>query len=63
MSRLDDAISDVAYILDTMIAYRNIIQKGNCNDCGKRKDCEYRPPWGEQVRINCPLYKKEEVSK
>lgn len=60
MSRLDDAISDVAYILDTMIAYRNIIQKGNCHDCGERKDCEYLPQWGDQVRINCPLYKKEE---
>ena len=43
MSRLDDAIS----------------QKGNCNDCGKRKDCEYLPQWGEQVRMNCSLYKKE----
>ena len=59
MSRLDDAISDVAYILDTLCAYRNIAQVGNCNDCGKKKDCEYFPQWGEQVRINCPLYKKE----
>lgn len=59
MSRLDDAISDVAYILDTLIAYRNIIQTGNCNDCDKRKDCEYLPQAGQQVRINCPLYEKE----
>ena len=59
MSRLDDAISDVAYILDTMIAYRNIIQTGNCNNCDKRKDCEYLPQAGQQVRINCPFYKKE----
>ena len=36
MSRLDDAISDVAYILDALIAYRNIVQTGTCNDCGKR---------------------------
>lgn len=59
MSRLDDAISDVAYILDTLNAYRNIIQSGNCNDCGNSKYCEYLPQCGEQVRINCPLYKKE----
>ena len=59
MSRLDDAISDVAYILNALIAYRNIIQAGNCNDCGKRKDCEYLPQWGEQVRYNCPFFESE----
>lgn len=59
MSRLDDTILDMAYILDALIAYRNIIQTGNCNDCDKRKDCEYLPQAGQQVRINCPLYKKE----
>lgn len=59
MSRLNDTISDVAYILNALIAYRNIIQTGNCNDCDKRKDCEYLPQAGQQVRINCPLYKKE----
>ena len=59
MSRLDDAISDVAYILDALIAYRNIIQTGNCNDCDKRKYCKYLPQAGQQVRINCPFYKKE----
>ena len=59
MSRLDDAISDVANILDTLIAYRNIVQTGTCNDCGKRKDCEYLPQVGELVRMNCPFYKRE----
>ena len=59
MSRLDDAISDVAYILDTLIAYRNITQADNCHNCCKRKDCEYLPQWGDQIRINCPLHKKE----
>lgn len=58
MSRLDDAIANVAYILDTLIAYRNIVQTGNCNDCGKRTDCEYLPQVGEQVRMNCPFYMK-----
>ena len=59
MDRLDKAIADVAYILDTLIAYRNIVQAGNCHDCCKRKGCEYLPQWGDQVRINCPFYKKE----
>lgn len=62
MSRLDDAISNVAYILDTLIVYRNIAQTGDCNNCKKRKDCEYLPQVGEQVRINCPFYKKEETT-
>lgn len=35
MSRLDDAISNVAYILDSLTALRNIYRKGrHCNDCG-----------------------------
>ena len=34
MSRLDDAIADTAYILDTLMAYRRIAESGccNCND-------------------------------
>ena len=55
MSRLDDVIVDVAYVLDTLRAYRDIAKTGCCNDC-RRKDCEYRPQWGEMVRYNCPLF-------
>ena len=55
MSRLDDVIVDVAYVLDTLRAYRNIVQAGCCNSC-RRKDCEYRPQWGDVVRYNCPHY-------
>ena len=55
MSRLDDVIVDVAYVLDTLRAYRSIVQTGCCNSC-RRKDCEYRPVWGEMVRYNCPHY-------
>lgn len=34
----------------------------NCNDCAKKRDCEYLPDWGKDVRINCPLHepKKED---
>ena len=37
MSRIDDAISNVAYILDALMAFRNIIDSGDCNCCGKKK--------------------------
>ena len=60
MSRLDDAISDVAYILDTLMSYRNIVRLGDCNSCEKKKTCEYAPEAGQLVRYNCPFYKRAE---
>ena len=60
MSRLDDTISDVAYILNVLMAYRNIAQIGNCNTCKKKKECEYAPKPGELVRYNCPLFEWRE---
>ena len=60
MNRLDDAISNVAYILDTLMAYRNIVDSGDCNRCGKQKTCEYVPKPGQLVRYNCPFYKRVE---
>ena len=57
MSRLDDAISEVAYILDALMAYRQIVQAGDCNSCGN-KTCKHRPKVGELVRYNCPFYKR-----
>ena len=62
MSRLDDTISNVAYILDTLIAYRNIVQSGGCNDCKEKMRCKFIPKLGEQVRYNCPFYKGKEVT-
>lgn len=56
MSRLDDTIADVAYILDTLMAYRNIVQTGNCNSCKVQKECEIKPMPGQLVRYNCPFY-------
>ena len=61
MSRLDDTIANVAYILDTLMAYRNISETGNCNIC-KNKDCQWLPKLGQLVRYNCPHYKAEEES-
>lgn len=57
MSRLDDVISDVAYILNSLMALRNIYRTGgNCNDCGNRK-CGYALDPGQQIRFNCPLWR------
>ena len=30
----------------------------DCNDCGKVKNCEYKPRLGAYTRINCPLWEK-----
>lgn len=63
MSRFDDTISDVAYILDALIAYKNIVQSGCCNDCriAKPYSCEYLPKPGEPVRYNCPFYERSDT--
>lgn len=59
MSRLDTAISNAAHILDALMAYRNIVDSGDCNRCGKKKTCEYVPNLGQLVRYNCPFYEQE----
>jgi len=58
--RLDKAIADVAYILDTLIAYRSIIQTGDCNRCGIAKECGVKPKPGQMVRYNCMFYVGED---
>lgn len=58
MSRLDDTILDINYILDILKSYRSIVQSGSCNSCknNKRDLCKYLPDWGDPVRYNCPFY-------
>lgn len=58
-SRLDHTISDVAFILDSLRALRNIYDAGDCNNCQNKK-CEYKPKVGQMVRYNCPFYTREE---
>ena len=62
MNKLDKSIADVAYILDTLMAYRNIVESGCCNDCriAKPYSCKYLPKVGQLVRYNCPFYEREE---
>ena len=56
--RLNKTISDLAYILDSLISLRQIQNIGDCNIC-KNKDCGYMPKAGQMVRYNCPFYKAE----
>lgn len=58
MNRLDDVIASSAYILDVLKIYRDIVNSGNCNDCNKKKACEYAPKPGQLVRFNCPFYER-----
>lgn len=62
MSRLDDAIDDLEYILSTLKAYREMTQQNCCNTCGKSMTCKYRPGWGKPVRINCHLWTRVELT-
>jgi hypothetical protein len=59
MTRLDGAIKDITYVLDVLMAYRNIVKSGDCNECEKKKVCKYAPKPGHLVRYNCPFFAKE----
>lgn len=64
MNKLDDTISNVAYILDTLIAYRNIIESGgHCNACAIKNSCRYAPKLGQPIRYNCPFYEERKIEK
>ena len=63
MSRLDNTISDIAYILDSLRAYRNVVESGDCNRCKAVHDCKYVPKPGQLVRYNCPFYEGERWQK
>ena len=64
MNRLEETISDVAYILDNLILLRQIQSIGDCNICSnKGNGCLYEPKAGQMVRYNCPFYKAESEDK
>lgn len=58
MNKLDDVISNVAYILDSLRCLRNIYESGDCNRCARKNECGYAPKVGQLVRYNCPFYLK-----
>ena len=57
---LDEAIANTAYILDSLMALRNIQKCGCCNDCGIAEICKVKPKVGQMVRYNCPFWTKKE---
>ena len=59
MDKLDKAIVDVACILDSLIAFRDIAKTGNCGTCNDM-ECKYRPEPGQVVVFNCPFYEEGE---
>ena len=55
MTRIDDAIANVAQIFDCLILLRGILETGrDCNTC--KEKCGHVKP-GQQVAWNCPLWK------
>lgn len=59
MSKLDDAIANTAYILDSLRVLRSIYETGDCNNCEIKPICDFKPAPGQMVRYNCPFYEKE----
>lgn len=42
--------------------FERLMNLPNCHDCGLStgNSCEHRPKLGEDIRINCPLWKPKE---
>lgn len=55
---LDETLSNLKGIKSDLWMLHEIMSMPNCNDC-KRKDCSYKPKWGEHIRYNCPLHLAE----
>ena len=63
MSKLDEVIDQVAYVLESLLALQKIYNTGkDCNTC-KKRNCAARPELGKQVRYNCAFYSGDEKEK
>ena len=51
----EEIICYIISICDLARLGAKVIKHNNSNNC-KKKDCEYRPEWGDSVRWNCPLW-------
>ena len=62
MSQRDEDMKEFAralrYAAECIEYYQRVKSFHDCNDC-KDKTCKYKPRLGEQVRINCPLWKEK----
>ena len=52
--------AELALITHQRDVYKSVFERitahGDCNDCGKVKECQFAPKWGEDTRYNCPLW-------
>lgn len=51
---------ELALITHQRDVYKSVFERitahGDCNDCGKVKECQFAPKCGEDTRYNCPLW-------
>jgi len=54
LTRLD--LAQMFYEVSQCLRYTDqMIKLPDCNTC-KKGNCEYRPGWGEPVRVNCFMW-------
>lgn len=46
------------YAADCIRYVQRLKRYNDCNNCAR--GCGYEPEWGEQTRINCPLWRAKE---
>lgn len=56
---IDELATVLSYLSQCVLFTERILKQPDCTTCGKLKTCEYRPNYGDDVRINCPLWVKE----
>ena len=54
-NELEKHIEMCQKVLEVFKFVRHMSNLPTCNDC-KRKECRYKPKWGDTVRYNCPLW-------
>lgn len=56
---LESELAAVKRDLDRYKSYYDRISKlPDCNECGRKENCEYLPRYGDYCRINCPFWKE-----
>lgn len=62
MAKVEFDALNIAYLFDYIagsIRYRLRMERmDTCNNCGRADKCEYIPALRDEVRINCPHWKK-----
>lgn len=58
--KAEELAKTLIYLADCVRLAESISTQPCCNSCGSLKECEYRPDWGDNTRINCPLWRAEQ---